>query len=258
MKVEEKLALNKFEIDREVHITVDESKCKECELTRLHICLPRRLLRHARRARDLFIRGLPGMRQLQVALRQGGHKVGQPARGLRHLLPVRIKPVLDQSGQRIDQGGKMNIIVCVKPVLEPDLPPIKFSINEKTNSVVAPEGIPPVMNPYDALAVEAALRLKEKKGGKITAVCIGEKSGEDVLRKATGHGRGRGNHHRPGVPQGIRRFHQGGPPGPGDQEDRGLRSRSVRPPVGRLGPWASPARSWRNTWTSRLSPGPRL
>ena len=31
MKVEEKLALNKFEIDREVHITVDESKCRDCK-----------------------------------------------------------------------------------------------------------------------------------------------------------------------------------------------------------------------------------
>ena len=30
MKVEEKLALNKFEIDRDVHITVDESKCCKC------------------------------------------------------------------------------------------------------------------------------------------------------------------------------------------------------------------------------------
>ena len=33
MKVEEKLALNKFEIDRDVHITLDESKCKDCRLT---------------------------------------------------------------------------------------------------------------------------------------------------------------------------------------------------------------------------------
>ena len=32
MKVEEKLALNKFDIDREVHIRVDEEKCKSCNL----------------------------------------------------------------------------------------------------------------------------------------------------------------------------------------------------------------------------------
>ena len=32
MKVEDKLALNKFEVDREVHITVDEKLCDECDL----------------------------------------------------------------------------------------------------------------------------------------------------------------------------------------------------------------------------------
>lgn len=32
MKVEDKLALNKFDIDREVHIRVDEEKCKACDL----------------------------------------------------------------------------------------------------------------------------------------------------------------------------------------------------------------------------------
>jgi ferredoxin like protein len=32
VKVEEKLALNKFDIDREVHIRVDEVKCEGCDL----------------------------------------------------------------------------------------------------------------------------------------------------------------------------------------------------------------------------------
>jgi ferredoxin like protein len=39
MKIEDKLALNKFDIDREVHIRVDEGKCGQC--TRkpcLHAC----------------------------------------------------------------------------------------------------------------------------------------------------------------------------------------------------------------------------
>jgi electron transfer flavoprotein beta subunit len=81
----------------------------------------------------------------------------------------------------------MNIIVCIKPVLDPDLPPIKFSINAQKNCVIPPEGMPPVMNPYDALAVEAALQIKEKqKGGKITVMTLG--SGEDVQRKALAMG----------------------------------------------------------------------
>jgi len=31
LNVEDKLALNKFEVDRDVHITVDEEACKGCE-----------------------------------------------------------------------------------------------------------------------------------------------------------------------------------------------------------------------------------
>lgn len=32
LKIEDKLALNKYEVDREVHITVDETKCANCLL----------------------------------------------------------------------------------------------------------------------------------------------------------------------------------------------------------------------------------
>ena len=80
----------------------------------------------------------------------------------------------------------MEIIVCIKPVLDPDLPPMKFSIDAQKNCVIPPEGIPPVMNPYDALAVEAALQIKEKQKGKVTVLTLG--SGEDVQRKALAMG----------------------------------------------------------------------
>jgi electron transfer flavoprotein beta subunit len=80
----------------------------------------------------------------------------------------------------------MNIIVCIKPVLDPDLPPMKFSIDKQNNRVIPPEGMPPVMNPYDALAVEAALQIKEKEKGKVTVLSLG--AGEDVLRKALAMG----------------------------------------------------------------------
>jgi electron transfer flavoprotein alpha/beta subunit len=55
----------------------------------------------------------------------------------------------------------MDIIVCIKPVLDPELPPAKFTVDGKKNQVIPPEGMPFIMSPYDALAVEAALRLKE-------------------------------------------------------------------------------------------------
>jgi electron transfer flavoprotein beta subunit len=80
----------------------------------------------------------------------------------------------------------MDIVVCIKPVLDPDLPPMKFSIDTQKNCVIPPEGIPPVMNPYDALAVEAALQIKEKQKGKVTVLTLG--AGEDVQRKALAMG----------------------------------------------------------------------
>ncbi|MGA2525161.1 MAG: electron transfer flavoprotein subunit beta/FixA family protein [Smithellaceae bacterium] len=80
----------------------------------------------------------------------------------------------------------MEIIVCIKPVLDPDLPPMKFSIDAQKNCVIPPEGMPAVMNPYDALAVEAALQIKEKQKGKVTVITLG--SGEDVQRKALAMG----------------------------------------------------------------------
>ncbi len=82
----------------------------------------------------------------------------------------------------------MEIIVCIKPVLDPELPPAKFAVDGKKNEVVPPEGMPFVMSPYDALAVEAALRIKEAKGGKVTVLTLGTKYTEDVLRKAVAMG----------------------------------------------------------------------
>ncbi len=60
----------------------------------------------------------------------------------------------------------MEIVVCIKPVLDPDLPPAKFKIDAQKNRVIPPEGMPDVINPYDALAVEAAVNAIEsvKKG----------------------------------------------------------------------------------------------
>jgi electron transfer flavoprotein beta subunit len=86
------------------------------------------------------------------------------------------------------EGGKMEIIVCIKPILDPELPPAKFAVDGKKNQVIPPEGMPFVMSPYDVLAVEAALRLKEAKGGKVTVLTLGTKFTEDVMRKAIAMG----------------------------------------------------------------------
>ena len=82
----------------------------------------------------------------------------------------------------------MNIIVCAKQVPNPEIPPGKFRIDAEAKRVIPPEGIPPVINPYDEQAVEAALRIKEKHGGKITIVSVGPESARDVVKHALSMG----------------------------------------------------------------------
>ena len=56
----------------------------------------------------------------------------------------------------------MHAIVCIKQIQDPEIPPSKFKLDSDTMRVIPPEGIPPVINPYDEQAVELAIRLKEK------------------------------------------------------------------------------------------------
>ena len=82
----------------------------------------------------------------------------------------------------------MNIIVCVKQVLDPEIPPAKFKIDPAAKNIVPPPGVPPVISVYDERAVEAALRLKDKHKGKITAISMGSEKAADVIKHAVSLG----------------------------------------------------------------------
>ena len=77
----------------------------------------------------------------------------------------------------------MNIIVCIKQV--PDTQDIR--INPETNTLMR-EGVQSIVNPFDMYAIEEALRIKEKLGGKITVICMGPKQAEEALREAVSMG----------------------------------------------------------------------
>lgn len=77
----------------------------------------------------------------------------------------------------------MHMIVCVKQVLDPEAPPASFKVDPATNRVIPPPGVPPVISPFDEQAVEAALRIKDKHGGKITVLSLGNKLVRDVVKK---------------------------------------------------------------------------
>src|ERR1041384_5642647 len=82
----------------------------------------------------------------------------------------------------------MDIVVTVKQVPDPDIPPTHFKIDEAARKVIPPAGVAPVMNGYDANSLEAALRLKEQVGGKVTVVSLGPDSTKDTLKRAIAMG----------------------------------------------------------------------
>ena len=77
----------------------------------------------------------------------------------------------------------MNMIVCCKQVLDPEAPPASFKIDAGSNKVVPPADVPPVISPFDENAVEAALRIKDQQGGKITVLSMGNNLVRDVVKK---------------------------------------------------------------------------
>ena len=73
----------------------------------------------------------------------------------------------------------MDIIVCIKQV--PDAKDVR--LDPETNTL-AREGVEAIMNPFDRHALEEAVSLKEKLGGKVTALSMGPPQAEAVLREA--------------------------------------------------------------------------
>ena len=84
--------------------------------------------------------------------------------------------------------NSMDIVVTVKQVPDPDIPPTHFKVDEAAKKVIPPAGVAPVMNGYDAHALEAALRLKEQLGGKVTVISLGPDSARDTLKRAIAMG----------------------------------------------------------------------
>jgi len=82
----------------------------------------------------------------------------------------------------------MDIVVTVKQVPDPDIPPTHFKIDEQAKKVIPPAGVSPVMNGYDAHALEAALRLREQLGGKVTVLSLGPDAARDTLKRAIAMG----------------------------------------------------------------------
>lgn len=77
----------------------------------------------------------------------------------------------------------MNIIVCLKQVLDPEIPSRDFKVH--ANKREAERGSAALVTSiFCANALETALQFRDAHGGKITALTLGPASAEEVLRKA--------------------------------------------------------------------------
>jgi len=76
----------------------------------------------------------------------------------------------------------MNIVVCLKQTLDPEIPPKDFKIDPATKKPIQGKA-KSVMDSYAENALEVAIQLKEKTGSKVTLICVGDKSSDEVLKR---------------------------------------------------------------------------
>jgi electron transfer flavoprotein beta subunit len=82
----------------------------------------------------------------------------------------------------------MKIIVCIKQVPDPSASSSGTKVDSEAKKVIMPQGTPPVMNPYDENALEAALKIKDAHGARVTVISAGRNLAKPVLRKSLASG----------------------------------------------------------------------
>ena len=83
----------------------------------------------------------------------------------------------------------MHIVVCVKQVPDWDIPPASFKVDESSNKVVPPPGVAAVTSQFDAIAVEAAMRVKDADAStKVTVMSMGPATAREVVKQGLAMG----------------------------------------------------------------------
>lgn len=81
----------------------------------------------------------------------------------------------------------MRIVVCLKQIIDPELPVSQFRIDTEAKRQQS-DSHPLVISPYDENALELALKLKEQTGGHVTVLSVGQSSAVSALRKGVAMG----------------------------------------------------------------------
>src|SRR4030043_125529 len=77
----------------------------------------------------------------------------------------------------------MHCVCCIKQV--PNTADVK--IDPDTNTLIR-SGVESISNPFDIVALETAVRLKDQYGGKVTVISMGPPQAESCLREALSMG----------------------------------------------------------------------
>jgi len=77
----------------------------------------------------------------------------------------------------------VRIVVCLKQILDPEVPAKDFRVDPTTKRPIQGNA-KLVVDSYSENALEVGIQLKEKSGGKLVAVCVGDKRADEVLRRA--------------------------------------------------------------------------
>ena len=82
----------------------------------------------------------------------------------------------------------MHLVCCIKQV--PNTAEVK--IDPETNTLIR-AGVESIANPYDMVALEAALAIKDQIRWKVTAISMGPPQAEEVLQGSRSAGGRRGH-----------------------------------------------------------------
>ena len=80
------------------------------------------------------------------------------------------------------------MVVCIKQIMDPEAPSGSFEVNSQKKAVIPGPKAAQVISPFDEHALEAALRIKDTEGGKITVMSLGHSLRREVLKKALAMG----------------------------------------------------------------------
>jgi electron transfer flavoprotein beta subunit len=81
----------------------------------------------------------------------------------------------------------VHIVVCLKQVIDPEIPPHIFRIDPvKKKQIQGTQAL--VISAFDEIALEVALQMKEKTSGKVTILTLAETKGKQALHQALAMG----------------------------------------------------------------------